>query len=290
MTPYPNTVTNGAFFTCQSDHLYSVDCQASGMDALSTQGGDFMTQYYDLVMAETLSRYAKDTLDETGLELKGIAPVGATESERWTAAKAAFYRQPIAVITEWGLIDFDPESQKTLSGGETLSYDDYLDLAKNSGHSVRHDFEKAYYDASYCVFKGRVGRIDAKRDTVCFERIYIDADYVNGGGDGFFGKEDHVWMDFTKFPSCKKGDCFAFTADIYRYIKTGHGKLIDFGLRDPECIRRIDAYELPSDEDLRLQSVNEIICSDLCMYREQCNGFCIANQEWRDSLRSALLR
>ena len=208
-----------------------------------------MTQYYDLVMAETLSRYAKDALREAGLSPKGIAPPGAPEGERWAIAKEALYRQPIVAITEWGLIDFDPGAQKTLSGGETLTYDDYLDLMRKSGHSVRQDFEKAYYDASWCSFKGRVERINQKKGTVCFERIFISA----------------------------------------RLQAPGNGKMIDFGLRDPKDIRRIDEYELPSNDQLRLQAVDEIICSDLCMYNKHCNGFCIANQEWRESIRSTLL-
>lgn len=132
-----------------------------------------MKQYYDLVMAETLNKYAKNTLEEAGLFPKGIAPPGASENERWTTAKEAFYRLPIVVITEWGLIDFDPEALKSLSNSENLSYDDYLDLVKKSGHSVRQDFERAYYDASWCSFKGRVERINQKKGTVCFERIFI---------------------------------------------------------------------------------------------------------------------
>ena len=247
-----------------------------------------MAQYYDLAMAETLSRYVKDELKNAGLSLKGIAPSVASEDERWTIAKEAFYQQPIVAITEWGLIDFDPESQKTLLGGETLAYDDYLDLMKKSGHSVRRDFEKAYYDASWCLFKGRVERINRKKGTVCFERIFVSAEYIDG--DGFFGKEDHVWMDLSPFLPCKKGDCFSFFADVYRYVKTRNGKMIDFGLRNPEDIRRIGEYELPSDDQLRLQAADEIICSDLCMYNEHCNGdVCIANPAWRESMRSVIL-
>lgn len=246
-----------------------------------------MTQYYDLVMAKTLSRCAKDALKESGLSLKGIAPPEASEDERWTIAKEALYRRPIVAITEWGLINFDPEAQKTLSGGETLTYDDYLNLMRKSGNSVRRDFEKAYYDASWCSFKGRVERINQKKGTVCFERIFVSAEYIDG--DGFFGKEDHVWMDLSPFLPCKKGDCFSFLADIYRYVKTGNGKMIDYGLRDPKDIRRIDEYELPSDDQLRLQAADEIICSDLCMYNKHCNGFCIANQEWLESMRSIIL-
>ena len=248
-----------------------------------------MKQYYDMVMAETLNRYAKDELKEAGFSPKGLARAGASEDERWEALKKDLYKTPIAAMTEWGLIDFDPDEQERLSGGENLSYDDYLDLMRKSGHSARQDFQKAYYDASYCIFKGRVERVNQKKGTVCFERIFVDAEYDNGGGDGFFGKEDHVWMSLADFQPCKKGDCFSFLADVYRYVKTGNGKMIDFGLRNPENIRRISEYELPSDEQLRLQAVDEFICSDLCMYSEQCYGYCIANQDWLNSMRASLL-
>lgn len=247
-----------------------------------------MTRYYDLVMAETLSRYAEDSLKESGFFPKGIAPPGASEDERWAIAKKELYQQPIVAITEWGLIDFNPETQKTLSHGENITYDDYLDLMRKSGHSVRQDFEKVYYDASWCSFKGRVERINQKQGTICFERIFIDAEYSDG--DGFFGKEDHVWMDLSAFLPCKQGDCFSFIADVYRYVKTGNGKMIDFGLRDPQGIHRIDEYELPSDDQLRLQTIDEIICNGLCMYNKHCNGVvCIANEEWREAMRAVFL-
>lgn len=248
-----------------------------------------MKPYYDLVMAEALNRYAKEDLAKAGFPLEGVAPDGASEDERWATVKKAYYRVPILVITEWGVIDFDPDFQKELSGGENLSYDDYLELMKKSGRTWRKDFMKAFYDASYCCFNGRVERINRKKGTVCFERIYISGEYINGGGDGFFGKEDHVWMNLADFPSCKKGDCFSFEAEVYRYVKTGNGKMIDFGLRNPELIKPIDEYELPSDGQLIMQEIDEMICSCLCMYDKHCYGNCIANQDWLNSTRAALL-
>ena len=166
-----------------------------------------MKPYYDLVMAEALNRYAKEDLAKAGFPLEGVAPDGASEDERWATVKKAYYRVPILVITEWGVIDFDPDFQKELSGGENLSYDDYLELMKKSGRTWREDFMKAFYDASYCYFKGRVERINRKKGTVCFERIYISGEYINGGGDGFFGKEDHVWMSLASL-RVRKGTAF----------------------------------------------------------------------------------
>ena len=53
-------------------------------------------------------------------------------------------------------------------------------------------------------------------------------------------------------------------------------------------IRRIDEYELPSDEQLHLQAVDKIICSNRCMYNKHCNGFCIASPKWHESMRAVL--
>lgn len=249
--------------------------------------GTLKKPYYNLVMAEFLN--GMTFLKKAGFSPKGLAPDGVSEEERWEAAKKDFYQMPILVISEWGLIDFDPNAQKYLVGGKDISYDNYLELMKNSGHKCRQAFMSAYYDASYCKFKGRVEKINRKKEKVCFERIFISGEYDGGGGDGFFDKEDHVWMDLADFPSCKKGDCFSFAADIYRYVKTGSGKMIDFGLRNPESIEQIGEYRLPSDEPFLMQEINETICSDLCSYREHCNGVCIANQDWIDSTRTSLL-
>ena len=43
-------------------------------------------------------------------------------------------------------------------------------------------------------------------------------------------------------------------------------------------------YEVPLDEQLRIQATEQIVCTDLCMFRDHCDGFCIANQEWKESI------
>lgn len=146
---------------------------------------------------------------------------------------------------------------------------------------------KTYYDAVYASFKGRIERINAKKKWICFERIFIYGQYSDG--DGYFEKEEHVWMELDGFEGYRVGDCLAFDADVYRYVKTGQGKMIDFELRNPRDVRKIEEYELPSDDQLRLQEVDEIICSDLCMFKDHCNGFCIANEEWRETMRRVLI-
>lgn len=69
-------------------------------------------------------------------------------------------------------------------------------------------------------------------------------------------------------------------------MKTGNGKMLDFGLRDPREIREIGAYDLLSDEELELQDADQFICRDLCLYKEHCNGTaCLANADWREEMR-----
>lgn len=64
--------------------------------------------------------------------------------------------------------------------------------------------------------------------------------------------------------------------------------MIDFGLKDPVEIRKVGEYEVLSDEQLRIQAAEQILCMDLCMFRDHCYGFCIANQEWKESMLNLL--
>jgi len=101
-------------------------------------------------------------------------------------------------------------------------------------------------------------------------------------GTGFVGKEDHVWMDADGFEEYKPEDCVLFHADIYRYMKHGNGKLIDYGLRNPWDISRIESYEVPTDEELIDQQIRQLVC-ETCRYYDQCYmDFCMANEEERE--------
>lgn len=82
--------------------------------------------------------------------------------------------------------------------------------------------------------------------------------------------------------------CLEFFAETYRYLKMSNGKQIDFGLRNPSGIKKVDSYKLPSDDDLLRQSVNQIIC-ETCMFRDHCyGGMCMANKEWLDGMRKPM--
>ncbi len=77
------------------------------------------------------------------------------ENEKWQKFKKEFWGEKLLATTEWGLIDFDPQGKDDMVGGDTLSYDEYLDLQMQSGKKVRTYFEICYYDADFFSFKGR---------------------------------------------------------------------------------------------------------------------------------------
>lgn len=169
-----------------------------------------------------------------------------------------------------------------------MSYEEYLELQKASGDEVRHDLEKAYYENCWVACKGQIEKINKAKGRICFERVYLDI--FSCDGNGFMGKEDHVWMECSGFESYKAGDNLSFTAEIYRYVKTGNGKMLDFGLRNPQGIRKIGGgYDLLSDEELELQAADEFICRELCLYKEHCYGTaCLADADWRKTMRKEL--
>ena len=80
-----------------------------------------------------------------------------------------------------------------------------------------------------------------------------------------------VWMDRKGFEDLRVGDSVSFFAEVYRYVKTSNGKQIDYSLRNPESIKKIPSYELPTDKELKMQSINAIICESCYLY-DNCNG------------------
>ena len=54
-------------------------------------------------------------------------------------------------------------------------------------------------------------------------------------------------------------------------------------------LKKIESYELPSDDDLLRQSIDAIICES-CYLNEQCSGFCIADKKWLNDLRKSMLK
>lgn len=203
--------------------------------------------------------------------------------ENWEEFKNAHYGKNEVVQSEWGTICFSPDSLKSVAGGERLTYDEYLDIQMRSAKNVRRYFERCYYSISLS-FCGQIEK--QTKDRVCFRRIYVEGMYPDG--TCFDGKEDHVWIELKGFEDCQVGDSVSFFAEIYRYLKTGSGKAIDFGLRNPTGIKRIPDYELPSDKQLMKQDIESIVC-ETCYLNEYCTlSDCILRKHKKAQIRELL--
>lgn len=185
------------------------------------------------------------------------------------------------------LIFFSPDSQKDVVGAERISYDDYIDAQIQSAGKIRIDFLNCFMNYPL-EFKGEVEKVDTVHNRICFRRIFVTGMYSDGVC--FDGKEDHVWMSGDGFGDCSVGDCFHFGAEVYRYLKTGNGRTVDYALRNPGSIKRIDKYSLPTDKELALQRIREIICES-CYLTDSCSHMnCLRNSKEIRSLEKELLR
>lgn len=195
------------------------------------------------------------------------------------------YGDNIIVLSEFGKLDFSPTGKEDIVGGEKLTYDDYIDIQLQSAGKQRSWFQMCYYNMPG-RFKGCIEKKSKNKKSICFQRIYVSGMYPDG--DGFGGKESHVWMDVRGFENFKSGDCVSFYAEVYRYIKTRNGKLLDYALRNPKDIEKISSYPIPSDEDLIRQSIGQIICKT-CFLSEHCNKlYCLRNVEEVQILKKQL--
>lgn len=217
-----------------------------------------------------------------------LTEVRQMNNEQWENIKQENYCKNVVCLTEDGAIDFSPISYKQVEyNGIHVTYDEYLDIIRNTGNDVRQYFAMCFYSGGgYANCRGVIERIDNAKNKIVFKQIHVNGMY--GDGMCFDGKEDHVWMDRSGFEDYSVDDCLHFSAEVYRYLKTGSGKKIDYALRDPIFVEKIDSYELPTEDDLLLQSIDRLICES-CVYAEQCYGEpCLANSECREEMRSAL--
>ena len=194
-----------------------------------------------------------------------------------------YYGEKIIVQTYDGTIDFDPQGYINIVGANRFTYDEYIDVQIRSFHKTRGWFATCYYNTPLS-FKGIIER--KTKDNICFKRIMVDGMYLDG--ICFEGKEEHVWMSITGFEEYDIGDEVSFFAEVYRYVKTSNGKQIDYSLRNPQSIQKIDAYTLPTDEDLKKQAVNDIIC-ETCYLSERCNrATCLLSKETRENMQKQM--
>ena len=199
---------------------------------------------------------------------------------------AAYYGEDDCVDGEKGLVFFSPNSRKNVVGAEEMSYDKYLDI---QFASLRHPYRSGFANGIFnylLSFKGQIEKVKPKY--VCFKRIFIEGMYSDGMM--FDDKEDHVWMDRSGFEEFSAGDSVSFGAEVYRYVKTGNGNLIDYGLRNPTNIQKIEAYELPTDDELIMQEVEQLIC-ETCFLSEQCNrNYCTMEPKKKRLLKQDMFR
>jgi len=186
-------------------------------------------------------------------------------------------------FSKFGLIDFHPNAMKEVVGAEKFSYDEFIEVQLNSAHKQRTGF----INASFNIPMGYKGCIEKKTaEKVCFKRIWIEAMYPDGVC--FDDKEEHVWMDKKGFEDFNEGDSLSFYADVYRYVKKSNGKSIDYGLRNPTNIKKIDPYLLPSDKELMAQGLDSIIC-EACYLSEQCNRtYCVLGKSVKKQKKQML--
>lgn len=92
----------------------------------------------------------------------------------WEEFKKEHYGQKYSITYEQGMIDFAPESMDDVRGGSFRSYDEYLDVQRNSCGHARRYFELAYYAPAMDMhFRGTIDRVDAEKAKIVFKRIAI---------------------------------------------------------------------------------------------------------------------
>ncbi len=164
-----------------------------------------------------------------------------------------------------GVIWFSPDSLNDVVGAEKLTYDEYIDVQFDSIGKSKDSFTMCIFNCGL-EYKSEIER--RTKNKICFKRIFIVGMYSDGYM--FDAKEDHVWMDNNGFEGFNVGDCVSFSAEVYRYLKTGNGKQIDYSLRNPQGVRKIKPYELPTDEEIRSEMMKSITreVNDLCGFFE----------------------
>lgn len=200
----------------------------------------------------------------------------------WNKLKSEYSRSNAVVLTDQGSIDFSLSGyKKTEFNGHPVTYDEYLDLQRSTGGNERPYFASCYFNSgSSAECRGEIAGI--RNDRILFHRIFVTGMYADG--TFFDGKEDHVWMHRDGFEKYHVGDKVSFFAEVYRYLKTGNGKKLDYGLRNPEEIEQIGDYALPSKDALLKQDLRALVC-ETCMYADHCYGDpCLAPTGYRENM------
>ena len=92
------------------------------------------------------------------------------KDSKWQKLKKEFYGTKTCVQSEYGTIDFDPDSMGDVVGGDKLTYDEYLDILMRSGKNVRGWFEMCYFETAL-EFAGQVRK--------SIKIIFVSSEYMS---------------------------------------------------------------------------------------------------------------
>lgn len=206
----------------------------------------------------------------------------------WKKVRKRYFGRDVVVRRGSGWVDFSPDGMDRIRNGAFRSYKEYLEVQKKSCESCRVYFAMCSMAGSITdSFIGRLDRFDPMKEHVLFRRIMVNGMFSDG--IGFFGKEDHVWMDAEPFSEYQPGDCLSFRAEIFRYMRQNPEKRIDYGLECPTEIRKVESYHVPTDEELVNQQIEQLVC-ETCRYEKHCYfRECLMNEAVRTE-RIALLK
>lgn len=173
----------------------------------------------------------------------------------WNKTKKDFYGTDYQVSVKNGIIDFSTNGMHDIKNGENLTYDEYLDIQYASLGQSKDSLEEIYFNNDVGAYRGEISK--KTHGNILFRKLFVDA--TRPDGTCYEAKESHVWMDDKPFEQFELHTCVEFYADVYRYLKTGHGKQIDYGLCNPTYIKQIPQYQLPTDEQIEDQIIDDIL-------------------------------
>lgn len=164
-----------------------------------------------------------------------------------------FYRKEISIMSK------KSKKQKLMPGE-----------IKENNIKIEENCQRQHLQTAYIHGNGIVectGKvINITRNRILFK--YINIRFTNNEGKILKGNEKHIWVYDIK-PFIKnhiyKGDKISFTAEIYPYLRKNNKK--DYRLKNCTNITKINHH--------KKTSTNQIICNELCLFKDHCNGFCI---------------
>lgn len=176
-------------------------------------------------------------------------------TDDWNKTKKEFYKSGYQVMVEDGIVDFSTKGMRDVKNGENLTYNEYLDIQHASLGKSKSSLEGIFFNNDIGVYRGKISR--KIHGNILFKKLFVEATRTDG--TCYESKESHVWMDAKTFADFAPNDCVEFYADVYRYLKTGHGKRIDYSLCNPICIKKIPQYQLPTDDQIEDQIIDDIL-------------------------------